>query len=127
MNDGFVMDASAMLAMLHGEPGADAVAMILATTVVSAVNWAEVVQKARAHGVDVEGLQEELTHLGVEFVPFTTAEAEVAADLWHRGLRSLSLADRACLATAIVRVLPVVTADRAWSDLPTDVTVKIVR
>ena len=127
MTDGFVMDASAMLAMLHGEPGADAVAMILATTVVSAVNWAEVVQKARAHGVDVEGLQEELTHLGVEFVPFTTAEAEVAADLWHRGLRSLSLADRACLATAIVRGLPVVTADRAWSDLPTDVTVKIVR
>jgi ribonuclease VapC len=127
MDGGFVVDASAMLAMLHGEPGADAVAMILATTVVSAVSWAEVVQKTRAHGVAVEGLQEELMHPGVGFVPFTTAEAEVAADVWHRGLRSLSLADRACLATAIVRGLSVVTADRAWSDLPVDVTVKIVR
>ncbi len=127
MTDGYVTDASAMLAMLHGEPGADAVVMILATTIVSAVNWTEVAQKARAHGVDVDGLQEELTHLGVDFVPFTTAEAEVAADLWHRGMRSLSLADRACIATAIVLGRPVVTADRAWSELPLGVAVKIVR
>ena len=127
MTDGFVADASAMLAMLHGERGAGAVAMILASTVVSAVNWAEVAQKARAHGVDVDGLQEELAHLGVEFVPFTTAEAKVAADLWHRGMRALSLADRACLATPIVRGMPVVTADRAWTDLAIKVTVKVIR
>lgn len=127
VRDAFVTDASAMLAMLHGEPGSDAVAMILATTLVSAVNWAEVIQKARAHGVDADGLQQELMYLGVEFVPFTTAEAEIAADLWHRGMRSLSLADRACLATAITRGLPVVTADRAWSDLGLEVEVKVIR
>ena len=127
MTVGFVTDASAMLATLHGEPGADAVAMILATTIVSAVNWSEVAQKARAHGVNVDGLQEELTHLGVGFVPFTTAEAEIAAELWHRGARSLSLADRACLATAIARGVPVVTADRAWSDLVLEVEVKVIR
>lgn len=127
MTDGFVTDASALLAMLQGEPGADAVGMVLATTIVSAVNWAEVIQKARAYGVDVDGLQQELLHLGVEFVPFTTADAEIAADLWHRGMRSLSLADRACLATAIARGLPVVTADRAWSDLGLQVEVKVVR
>jgi len=127
MTVGFVTDASAMLATLHGEPGADAVAMILATTIVSAVNWSEVAQKARAHGVNVDGLQEELTHLGVDFVPFTTAEAEIAAELWHRGARSLSLADRACLATAIARGVPVVTADRAWSDLVLEVEVKVIR
>ena len=44
MSSGFVVDASALLAMLQGEPGTDAVAMILATTVVSAVNWSEVLQ-----------------------------------------------------------------------------------
>ena len=68
-----------------------------------------------------------LDHLGVEFVPFTTSEADVAAELWQRGMRSLSLADRACLATAIVRGLPVVTADKAWSRLSLEVPVKIIR
>ena len=127
MIDGFVTDASALLAMLHGERGADAVAMVLGVSIVSAVNWAEVLQKARAHGIEVEGLEQDLAHLGVEFVPFTTTEADVAAELWDRGMRALSLADRACLATAIVRGLPVVTADRAWSSLDLEIPVKVIR
>lgn len=127
MSDGFVIDASALLAMLQGESGSDAVAMILATTVVSAVNWSEVVQKARSHGVDVDGLEEDLTHLGVEFASFTTVEAGVAADLWHRGARALALADRACIATAQVRGLAVVTADRAWAALDLDIEVQVIR
>ena len=127
MSDGFLVDASALLAMLQGEPAADAVAMILANAVVSTVNWSEVLQKARSHGVDVTGLEQELTHLGVTFAAFTTAEASVAADLWHRGARSLALADRACLATARVRGLPVVTADRAWAALDLDIEVQVIR
>ena len=127
MSDGFVVDASALLAMLQGEPGTDAVAMVLGTTVVSAVNWSEVVQKARSGGVDVRGLAEDMAHLGVEFAAFTTAEAEVAADLWHRGARSLAFADRACLATAVVRRLPVVTTDRAWAALDLGIEVQVIR
>ena len=74
-----------------------------------------------------EECERALAHLGVEFVPFTTSEADVAAELWQRGMRSFSLADRACLATAIVRGLPVVTADKAWSRLSLEVPVKIIR
>ena len=127
MTDGFVVDASALLAMLQGEPGSDAVAMLLATAVVSAVNWSEVLQKARSHGVDIAGLEDELVHLGVRFAPFTTAEAAAAAGLWHDIGRQLALADRACIATAEVRGLPVVTADRAWASLDLDVKVQIIR
>jgi ribonuclease VapC len=121
------VDASALLAMLQGERGADAVAMVLATSVVSAVNWSEVIQKARSHGVDVDGLERDLTNLGVEFASFTTIEATVAADMWHRGGNSLALADRACLATAHVRGLPVVTADRAWAVLDLGIEVQVIR
>jgi PIN domain nuclease of toxin-antitoxin system len=127
VTDGIVADASAMLALLQGEPGVDVMAMALGVACMSAVNWAEVVQKARAHGIDVSGLQQELQDLGVEFVAFGTTEAEIAADLWHRGLRTLSLGDRACLATAIARGLPVMTADRAWAGLTVEVAVRIVR
>ncbi len=127
MSAEFVVDASALLAILQDEPGTDAVAMILATSVVSAVNWSEVVQKARSHGVEVRGLEAELSALGVGFVPFTTTEATVAADLWHRGARRLALADRACLATGQVLGLPVVTADRAWASLDLDIEVRVIR
>jgi PIN domain nuclease of toxin-antitoxin system len=127
MSEGVVVDASALLAMLQGEPGTDVVAMALGTAVVSAVNWAEVLQKARSHDVDIRDLEADLTHLGVTFAPFTTTEAAVAADLWHEVGRSLALADRACLATARVRKLPVVTADRAWLSLDLGVDVRSVR
>ncbi len=127
MTDGVVADASAILAMLQGEPGADAMAMALGVAVLSAVNWSEVVQTARSHGVEVAGLQEELRDLGLTFVPFGLAEADVAADLWRSGQRSLSLGDRACLATAITRGLPVMTADRAWSTLALGIPVRVVR
>lgn len=127
MSDGFVVDASALLAMLQGEPGADVVATILTTAVVSTVNWSEVLQKARSHGVDVSDLESDLGHLGVTFAPFTTTDASVAADVWRSGGRSLALADRACIATARVRGLPVITADRAWTTLDLGVDVRSIR
>ena len=126
-DDRYVVDASAMLAMLVGEPGGDAVASLVSLALVSAVNWSEVLQKSRQHGVDVSGLQEDLESLGVEVVPFGASEAAIAADIWHRGGRNLALADRACLATAMIRRCSVVTADRAWSQLDLDVDVKVIR
>ncbi len=123
----YALDASALLALLGREPGSEAVAMCLAVGVVSAVNWAEVLQKAHAHHVDVDGLREDLESLGVEFVSFDGAEAIVAADLWHRGCAHLALADRACLATAAVRDCVAVTADRAWAALDIGVDVELIR
>ncbi len=123
----YVLDASALLAMFGREPGGDAVAMALAVSAVSTVNWSEVLQKARQHRVDVEGLEVELRSLGVEFLPFGLAEADAAADLWHRGGRHLAFADRACLATAAVDGSSVMTADRAWAALDTGVRVELIR
>jgi PIN domain nuclease of toxin-antitoxin system len=64
----------------------------------------------------------------VAFEPFTAAKAELAARLWdttrHYGL---SLADRACLALAMERELPVLTADRAWSGLDITLEIRVVR
>lgn len=123
----FVLDASALLAMLGREPGGDAVALIISASLVSAVNWSEVLQKARAHGVDVNDLQADLESIGMEVVPFGPLEATEAADLWQRGGQRLALADRACLATAATRGLPAVTADRAWAPLDLGAHVRTIR
>ncbi len=60
-----ILDASALLAFLHSEPGADQVRMVLVTAQASTVNWAEVLQKSLRHQVDITNLQEVFTEIGV--------------------------------------------------------------
>ncbi len=101
---------------------------MLVDSVISAVNWAEVVQKAQARGVQTEGLAGELSGAGLRIVPFGLDEAERCGLLWAATARhGLSLGDRACLATALQRDLPVLTADRAWTELDIGVPVESIR
>ena len=123
-----ILDASALLALLHEEPGAETVEQGLDGALVSAVNWSEVVQKSMKRQADVSWMREGFIEVGVVFEPFTPAQAELAAHLWDKTRRyKLSLADRACLALAMERKAPVLTADRAWSKLDLDVDIQIVR
>jgi PIN domain nuclease of toxin-antitoxin system len=123
---GVVLDASAMLALLREEPGADAVERALDGSMMSCVNLAEVLQKAEQHDVDVEGLEYDLEALGVEFSVFDTQAARSAAALWAPG-RGLSLGGRACLALASSVEGVALTADRRWVDAGLDVRVELIR
>ncbi len=123
-----VLDASALLAFLHDEPGGEAVSPALEGGRVSAVNWSEVLQKSLQRKVDIEGMQQEFIEVGVTFEPFTPQQAETAARLWSRTRNhGLSLADRACLALAMDKALPVLTADGAWAALDLDLEIQVLR
>lgn len=123
-----VLDASALLAFLHGEPGAHRVEPVLDGALVSAVNWAEVFQKSLSRQADVTGMREDFAEVGVIFEPFTPEQAEIAAQLWGQTRRhGLSVADRACLALALDRKAQVLTADRAWSEIELDLDIEMVR
>ncbi|MGZ4152310.1 MAG: type II toxin-antitoxin system VapC family toxin [Actinomycetota bacterium] len=125
---GVVLDASAVLALLEGEPGADEIEALLDGSVISAVNLSEVLQKTIEHDVDTDGLEYDLEALGVEIRAFGALQARAAAELWERAPRAaLSLGDRACLALASGLDLAAVTADRRWSSLPLGVRVRVVR
>ncbi len=125
---GVVLDASALLAFLHEEPGGEQVSPVLDGAHVSAVNWSEVLQKSLQRDVNIDGMQQEFTDVGVIFEPFTPEQAETAARLFTRTRNhGLSLADRACLALAMEKGLPVLTADRAWGRLKLDVAIEVVR
>ncbi|WP_243093843.1 type II toxin-antitoxin system VapC family toxin [Thermus thalpophilus] len=111
-----LLDASALLAYLHREPGFARVREAIWDGVgISAVNLAEVLGKLKGRGKDPGRLLPKVLALGLEVLPFTQEEAMVAAELdpQTRGL-GLSLGDRACLATAKVHGLLALTADRAW-------------
>ena len=123
-----VLDASALLAYLQDEPGGERVREVLAHSVMSTVNWAEVIGKARDDGVDTRGLREDLASLGLALEPFSADQAEIAGRLRERTRQlGLSLGDRACLALGSDRGETIYTADRAWLQLELGVDVETIR
>jgi ribonuclease VapC len=124
-----VLDASALLALLQRENGAEVVLPALEGALISSVNWSEVVQKAAARGVAVgRRMRRDVEAIGVSIVPFEADDAEGAAVIWTAVPRAgLSLGDRACLALARARGAVALTTDRAWAALPLDVPVQVVR
>jgi ribonuclease VapC len=129
-----VVDASALLAYLHDEDGADVVADAVAQgTYVSSVNLAEVLARFALAGAALDELAEDLTARGllglaVRVEPFTQADAIETARLrpLTRDL-GLSLADRACLALARRLDLQVLTSDQAWAQANLEVPLTFFR
>lgn len=111
-----VLDASAVLAFLGGEPGAGLVEDALdAGASCSTASWSEAAQKVLAAGGDWELAGALLGAYGLEVEPVQVADAEWAARRWQPG-EGLSLGDRLCLALAARLDAVAVTADRSWGD-----------
>ena len=124
----FVMDASAILAMVHGEPGEDIVRRNLPGSIVSAVNVAEIGARLADHGIGETTIRDSIAATGLEIVRFDAELAFASASLRAATRRQgLSLGDRACLALAQQRGMAVLTADRAWSRLDLGITVELIR
>lgn len=122
-----VLDASALLALLRGEPGAKKVEAALAGSSMSVVNMAEVASHYHRLGMPADLVEEMLKPMPIELVP---ADEELC---WEAGrLRALtseaglSLGDRFCLALAKREKLPAWTADRKWAEVAGAIGVKVV-
>jgi len=123
-----VFDSSALLAFLLNETGADVVRPALGDSEISSVNYSEVVERGKAKGLDTSSLRGRLASYGLTVAPFTADDAEATAALWTATQAyGLSLADRACLAFARARQVPVYTADRPWSRVNVGVDVRMIR
>lgn len=129
-----VLDASALLAYLRDELGAETVSgAITSEAVISSVNWAEVLSKGAEEGENPEETVAWLETQGIlgrwlKVIPLIEADAINIARL--RPLtkaQGLSLGDRACLALGLRLGLPVLTADQIWTGLDLRVTVQTIR
>jgi PIN domain nuclease of toxin-antitoxin system len=124
-----VLDASALLALLHNEKGADRVEeAILNIAVISSVNWVEVIQKVIAKNISIDDLDNELAAVDLSFLSFDRQQASIGGSLWQQTKElGLSLGDRACLALAQQLDLPVLTADKIWQRLDIGVSIQLIR
>ena len=123
-----VLDASAVLAVLLAEPGAELVRSLLKEATISAVNFAEVVSRLVDKGAPAHEIRAQIKPFGLSVVDFDAALAETTGLLRAQTRnKGISLADRACLALAEREGLPVLTADRRWAELDIGIDIRLVR
>lgn len=110
-----VFDASAVLALVRDEPGADKVAPYVGRAAISAVNLQEIVKELLLSGLDEATTRELLDELRLDVRAHDVAAAYAAAAL-HAQTREYGrgLGDRSCLALAMQLGVPALTADREW-------------
>lgn len=126
-----VLDASALIAWLHKEPGADLVLNHLEShsCAISAVNFAEVIAKAsRLSQENGRKIAAAISHTDIQVIPFSQEQAE------HTGLlepvtrkKGLSLGDRACLSLAMELKAIVLTGDKVWKELDLPIEILDIR
>ena len=123
-----VLDASAVLAFLKREAGAEVVERHLRSGIISAVNVSEIVAKLAEQGMTENEVGTSLERLGLSIVPFDEQRA-VNAGMIRPSTKPLGLSfgDRACLALARELGLPALTADRRWSGAKVGVDVRFIR
>ena len=124
----YMLDASAVLAMMLDEAGGDQVRERLASSQISTVNLSEVVAKLQEGGVPDEVITSSLAELNFDVLAFDQSQA-VRAGLLRASTRSngLSLGDRACLSAAKSCNAVAATTDRAWGKLELDIVVEVLR
>ena len=124
-----VLDASAILALLQQEPGAENLTdKVLENAVASSVNLAEVQTKLVAKGLDPDDAWQDATSMLTAIEPFTGEQAKLAGALVRQTKRvGLSLGDRACLALAISLGADVYTTEKLWKNLKLGIRIHLLR
>jgi ribonuclease VapC len=124
----WVLDASAVLAMMRAERGAERVLEALPEAVVSSINAAEVVTKLIRQGAEPDAARLAMVRVGCPIIPVDTDLALRAGTLASiTARRGLSVGDRCCLALAEREGAAALTADRAWIELDLAIGVVLIR
>ena len=124
----YVLDSSALIALVRGEPGSETVRAAMGASVVSAVNLTETMAKLIREGGEPRLVERYLRGLQLEIMPWDEELAWESRDLcspsWTHGI---SFADRACLALARHLRVAAITSDAAWKKLDAGVQVVLFR
>ena len=123
-----VLDASAMIAFLRSEPGADSVAKRVNGALISTMNYSEVLKKTIEVGGSADAVRIHMSALPISIVPFDVTQAVSTAALYPLvKSQGLSFADRACLNLGIQHGALVLTTDKTMAQTSAPVKVHLIR
>jgi len=124
-----VFDASAILALIQNERGAEKLTEeIQDRAVASAVNLAEVQGKLIKAGFSSDEAWEHALATVAGLESYTAQQAKIAGSLITKTEKyGLSLGDRSCLALAIVLKAPVYTTEQLWRNLKVGIPIHVIR
>jgi ribonuclease VapC len=115
----YVMDSTALIAVVYQEPGYERVVEILDKSAISAVNLAEIINKLILRGSPAEAVRHALLKLELTVEDWTDDLAYRSAEFTRfNKSHGLSLGDRACLTLAKQLHATAVTSDRTWRRMP---------
>ena len=129
MQNKIVVDTSAIIALINREKGAEIVEKHLDSSIISSVNFSELLTVLQREVFkDSREFFELIKSAFLHIENFDSKQAEIAASLDKITKDyGLSLGDRACLALAKSKNLPVLTADKAWKSLEIGVKIQLIR
>jgi PIN domain nuclease of toxin-antitoxin system len=120
-----VLDASALLALILDEPGADVVQAALDQEVLlSVINFAEVIGRAERAGIKPEDARNGIFALPLQLVHL---DEKMAFEMGKLAGVGRPLGDCACLATAKVLEADALTADKVWAKLKIGLKIRLIR
>jgi len=123
-----VIDASAVLAVIFAEKGADKVIPRLPGALLSCVNLAEVTTRVLETGKPLDDTIREIARLPLRIVDYDAGQAHITASLRPATKQlGLGLGDRACLALGLARQAPVLTGDHDWEKLQLGIEIILFR
>jgi ribonuclease VapC len=123
-----ILDASALLALVFDEAGAEFVAAEARTSCILSVNFSEVVQRVIAIDGNPDRAEEAVDLLGIEVVPFDRRLARLTAELREKtSFMGASFADLACLALGLASGAHILSSDPDWRRLDIGVDIRMIR
>jgi len=123
-----LLDTSAIIALLKKEPGYEILEGLIANSSISSVNLSELVAVLVRSGITEDEIDEIITDIAPEIIPFSENLAIQAGKLAkHTKDFGLSLGDRACVATGIHHNMTIYTTDKIWQELKPLADIILVR
>ena len=116
MNNKIIFDASAVIALLAKEKGFEVIKRHLKNAIISSVNISEVYK----YCIEVQKLTKDealllITLSDIKIVDFNEEQALITAEIVIKTKKyGISLADRACIALAILKNTSIITCDKIW-------------
>lgn len=123
-----VSDTSAIIAYFQSEKGYDLVRSYIGGIIIfNSVNLIETILKMNSYQLKTDNILSQIRDMSLTITPCDNTIALIATEITHPKNMFLSLGDRICLATAISKKCPVVTADSSWKKLKLPVEIISIR